>query len=137
MTYDEQSMIPLLSLSNQQTRSIILSFLAMIGFSSMLYGCHPTCSHLKLNFFFLNTVNPIKMTVQTVLAGVLFTTLRAYDVCILIPEVHVLYVSLQRHLVKVLMTIRTLFPTVPLLLPRSVWRTVTGYLGVRHILHRC
>ena len=83
------------------------------------------------------------MTVETVLAGILFAALRkeglvnsvflsvdetqlfysylrTYDIGVLISEVDVFDVPFQRHLMEVLMTIGALFPTVPLLLTRGV-----------------
>jgi len=65
-------------------------------------------------------MHPIEMTVETVLAGILFAALRTYDIGVLISEVDVFDVPFQRHLMEVLMTIGALFPTVPLLLTRSV-----------------
>ena len=46
--------------------------------------------------------------------------LRTYDIGVLISEVDIFDVPFQRHLMEVLMTIGALFPTVPLLLTRSV-----------------
>lgn len=81
------------------------------------------------------------MTVETVLAGILFATLSGgglvniqfqvklmlyyyylgtYDIGVLISEVDVFNVPFQRHLMEVLMTIGALFSTVPLLLARSI-----------------
>ena len=81
------------------------------------------------------------MTVETVLAGILFATLSGgglvniqcqvklmlyyyylgtYDIGVLISEVDVFNVPFQRHLMEVLMTIGALFSTVPLLLAGSI-----------------
>ena len=60
------------------------------------------------------------MTVETVLAGVLFAALRADDVGVLVLEVDILDVPLERHLVEILVTVGTLLPAVPLLLARRV-----------------
>ena len=60
------------------------------------------------------------MTVETVLAGVLFAALGADDVGVLILEVDILDVPLERHLVEILVTVWTLLPAVPLLFARRV-----------------
>ena len=65
-------------------------------------------------------MHPVEMAVETVLAGILFATLRTYDIGILVSEVGIFNVPFQRHLVEVLVAVGALFPTVPLLLPRSI-----------------
>ena len=64
-------------------------------------------------------MHPIEVAVQRVLTSVLFPALRADDVGVLAPEVHVLDVPLQRHLVKVLVAVGATLPGVPVFLGRG------------------
>ena len=75
------------------------------------------------------------MRVERVLAGVLLAALRADHVCVLVPEVHVLDVALEGHLVEVLVAVGALLPAVPLLLAGGVRGAVAGDLGVGDVLH--
>ena len=58
------------------------------------------------------------MAVQRVLTSVLLAALRTDDVSVLTPEMDVLNVTLQRHLVEVFVTVGTTFTSVPILLGR-------------------
>ena len=101
----------------------------------MLYAGHVAGSDLHLYLLLLHPVHPVEVAVEAVLAGVLLAALRADHVGVLVPEVHVLDVSLEGHLVEVLVAVGALLPAVPLLLARGVGGAVAGDLGVGHVLH--
>jgi hypothetical protein len=76
---------------------------------------HPTLQ-LKLDVILLDTVNPVEMTVETILTCILFATLRTDNISVLVLEMNILDVALQGHLVEIFLTVRALLPTVSLLL---------------------
>lgn len=71
-------------------------------------GCH----HLQLyvrHDVLLDVVHSVKVGVERVLTSVLLAALRTDDICVLGAKVHVLDVTLQAHLVKIFVAVRTTF----------------------------
>ena len=107
----------------------------MIGVAPVLDTGDVAGSDLHLYLLLLDPVHPVQVAVEAVLAGVLLAALRADHVGVLVPEVHVLDVALEGHLVEVLVAVGALLPAVPLLLAGGVRGAVAGDLGVGDVLH--
>jgi len=87
-----------------------------VGAVVALATVHHPALQLQLDFLLLDTVNPVEMTVETILTCILFATLRTDNISVLVLEMNILDVALQGHLVEIFLTVRALLPTVSLLL---------------------
>lgn len=85
---------------------------------------HDAALQLELDVILLDAVNPVEMTVETILTCILFATLRTDNVSVLVLEMDIFDMSLQGHLMEIFLTVRALLPTVSLLLSRCVGATV-------------
>lgn len=85
---------------------------------------HDPSLQLELDIILLDAVNPVEMTVETILTCILFATLRTDNVSVLVLEMDIFDMSLQGHLMEIFLTVRALLPTVSLLLSRCVGTTM-------------
>lgn len=85
---------------------------------------HDAALQLELDVILLDAVNPVEMTVETILTCILFATLRTDNISVLVLEMDIFDMSLQGHLMEIFLTVRALLPTVSLLLSRCVGATV-------------
>ena len=62
-----------------------------------------------LHHISFDTMYAVEVAVEGVLTSVLFATLRAYNVSVLAPEMHIFDVTFQTHLMEILVAVTTSF----------------------------